>query len=251
MVTLNPQTPRSMPNTDALRRILVVEDEAEIRQLISLHLRRHGFEIDEAAEGVQARQLLESREYDLAVFDWMLPGMSGLDLTRWTRAQGTLTSLPVLFVTAKGEPEHIAAALDGGADDYLTKPFDTVVLMARVNALLRRKEWMAAAPVSGGHRLSLGELVLDQDTYDVMIGSTKLDLTRSEFRLLECLLQNQGKVCTRESLIGRIQGEGVNVVGRTVDTHVFGLRKKLGPYANAIETIRGVGYRVSYLPPTH
>jgi two-component system phosphate regulon response regulator PhoB len=252
MVTLSPQTRSPVPELDSRRRVLVVEDEAEIRQLIVLHLRRQGFEIDEAADGLQARTLLETRAYDLAVLDWMLPAISGLELTRWTRQQPGLASLPILFVTAKGEPEHIAAALDGGADDYLTKPFDTVVLMARVNALLRRKDWMGSAPsASGTRRLSLGELVLDPDSFEATIGSEKLELTRSEFRLLECLLQNQGKVCTRESLIGRIQGEGVNVVGRTVDTHVFGLRKKLGSYADAIETIRGVGYRVICPPPAH
>jgi two-component system phosphate regulon response regulator PhoB len=147
----------------------------------------------------------------------------------------------------------VATGLDAGADDYLTKPFDTLVLMARVNALLRRQDWLAARPEGGvgesskPTQLELGQLHMNMQTYEVTLAGSLLDLTRSEFRLLETLMMNQGKVLSRESLIEEIQGEGVNVVGRTVDTHVFGLRKKLGIYADMIETIRGVGYRVRYL----
>lgn len=233
---------------DDEKRVLVVEDEDEIRQLVVLHLKREGFEVDEASDGEMARTLCTERNYDLAIFDWMLPSLSGLELTRWLRKKGSQT--PILFVTAKTEPEHVATGLDAGADDYLTKPFDTLVLMARVNALLRRQDWLKARPEpSTTGKVSLGELVLDGQTFESTLQGQKLDLTRSEFRLLECLMQNQGKVLSRESLIEQIQGEGVNVVGRTVDTHVFGLRKKLGSYADVIETIRGVGYRVRFLPP--
>jgi two-component system phosphate regulon response regulator PhoB len=179
----------------------------------------------------------------------MMPSLSGLELTRWMRKRKELGRTAILFVTAKTEPENVATGLDAGADDYLAKPFDTLVLMARVNALLRRQDWLregagdASAPCV---ELKLGELTLNALSYEVTLAGQSLDLTRSEFRLLECLLLNQGKVCSRESLIEKIQGEGVNVVGRTVDTHVFGLRKKLGHIADQIETIRGVGYRVRY-----
>lgn len=233
------------------RTVLVVEDEAEIRQLIVLHLRREGFEIEEVADGEAARQLLLDRDFDLVIVDWMLPSLSGLELTRWIRKRSHTPKTPILFVTAKTEPEHVATGLDAGADDYLTKPFDTLVLMARVNALLRRQDWLQSqsGDVAGGaSRLVLGELSVDCDSFEVLIAGKPLDLTRSEFRLLETLMKNQGKVLSRESLIEEIQGSGVNVVGRTVDTHVFGLRKKLGAYADVIETIRGVGYRVRYLP---
>ncbi len=232
------------------KRILVAEDESEIRQLIVLHLKREGFIVDEVGDGEQARQLFVSNKYDLAILDWMMPTLSGLELTRWTRKHQQDRYIPVLFVTAKTEPEHIATGLDAGADDYLTKPFDTLVLMARVNALLRRQEWLnskTAAPPSSV--LTVGPLKLDTQSFEVTLAGRKLDLTRSEFRLLESMLNNQGKVCSRESLIGEIQGEGVNVVGRTVDTHVFGLRKKLGEFADIIETIRGVGYRVRFINP--
>lgn len=230
---------------ESVKRVLVVEDETEIRQLITLHLKREGFEVDEIADGKLARASLESRNYDMVILDWMLPSLSGLELTRWMRKRATrATHTPVLFVTAKAEPEHVATALDAGADDYIMKPFDTLVLMARVNALLRRQDWLKALPAAPSTRLSLGDLVMDRLSFEVFMAGEKLDLTRSEFRLLESLLQNQGKVLSREMIIEQIQGEGVNVVGRTVDTHIFGLRKKLGPYADFIETIRGVGYRV-------
>jgi len=230
---------------EARKRVLVVEDETGIRQLIAIHLKREGFDVDEVGDGEQARGLLASRQYDMVILDWMLPSLSGLDLTRWMRKNSQHAKLtPVLFVTAKTEPEHVATGLDAGADDYIAKPFDTLVLMARVNALLRRQDWLKALPSSQSPRLVLGDLMLHSQTFEVTMSGDRLDLTRSEFRLLESLLQNQGKVLSRESIIEQIQGEGVNVVGRTVDTHVFGLRKKMGKYADLIETIRGVGYRV-------
>lgn len=250
MVTLSQQTLSSRPEIVMRKRVLVVEDEAEIRGLIVLHLKREGFDVSEVADGEEARQVLLTTPFDLVVLDWMMPSLSGLELTRWMRLRKELARTSILFVTAKTEPEHVATGLDAGADDYLAKPFDTLVLMARVNALLRRQDWLHARPEDEvkSSELSLGGLVLNTLTYDVRLDGQPLDLTRSEFRLLESLLQNQGKVCSRESLIEEIQGEGVNVVGRTVDTHVFGLRKKLGAFAEQIETIRGVGYRVRYSP---
>lgn len=246
--TLSPSTHNVSGALETRKRILVVEDELEIRQLIVLHLKREGFDVDEIGDGEQARGLLTSRHYDMVILDWMLPTLSGLELTRWMRKRSALAvHTPVLFVTAKTEPEHVATGLDAGADDYISKPFDTLVLMARVNALLRRQDWLRAQPGMQNPRLVLGDLVLNTHTFEVTMSGQALDLTRSEFRLLESLLQNQGKVLSREAIIEQIQGEGVNVVGRTVDTHVFGLRKKLGDYADLIETIRGIGYRVRYL----
>ena len=233
--------------------ILLVEDESEIRELIGLHLRREGYEVTDAANGERAIAQIQQKDFQLIVLDWMLPGASGLELTRWIRSDERSKDIPILFVTAKVAPEHIAAGLDAGADDYLTKPFDTLVLMARVNALLRRRRWVESLgenqPQSseGLRKLQSGALELYPDSYETYLAGDPLDLTRSEFRLLETLMENQGKVLTRENLIEQIQGDGVNVVGRTVDTHVFGLRKKLGSHSDLIETIRGVGYRVKFL----
>jgi two-component system phosphate regulon response regulator PhoB len=248
MVTLSQSIPSPRIDMEPRKRVLVVEDEAEIRQLIVLHLKREGFDVSEVADGEEARNVLSSHPFDLVVLDWMMPSLSGLELTRWMRKRAQLARTGILFVTAKTEPEHVATGLDAGADDYLTKPFDTLVLMARVNALLRRQDWLREQPAdnSPATTLACGDLAMNTLSYEVTLSGESLDLTRSEFRLLECLLLNQGKVCSRESLIEKIQGEGVNVVGRTVDTHVFGLRKKLGSFADQIETIRGVGYRVRY-----
>jgi two-component system, OmpR family, phosphate regulon response regulator PhoB len=239
--------------SDRQKRVLVVEDEAEIRQLISLHLRREGFVVVEAEDGDKAIAHLQDTFFELVILDWMLPGRNGLEVTRWMRTQPRFDRTPILFVTAKTDPEHIATGLDAGADDYLPKPFDTIVLMARVHALLRRNQWLQGRADVGPkgatiNEIKVGELVLYPDSFESYLHGQKLDLTRSEFRLLEALLSHQGKVLSRESLIEQIQGEGVNVVGRTVDTHVFGLRKKLGEYSELIETIRGVGYRVRFAP---
>lgn len=230
------------------KRVLVVEDEAEIRQLIGLHLKREGFEVTEAPDGEQGLLGLSRQKYDLLILDWMLPKLNGLEMTRWVRGRKDLDRMPILFVTAKTEPEHIAAALDSGADDYVNKPFDTLVLMARVHALLRRHQWLEKVDENKNQNLlKLKELVLDRDAFSAELFGQKLELTRSEFKLLEAMMENQGKVLTREALIQCIQGEGVNVIGRTIDTHIFGLRKKLGEYSDFVETIRGVGYRIRFL----
>lgn len=239
------------------KKVLVVEDEGEIRQLVVLHLKREGYQVDEASDGERALPLLKNDGYHLVILDWMLPGMSGLEITRWIRSQKHYNTTPILMVTAKVDSEHIATGLDAGADDYLPKPFDTLVLMARVNALIRRNSWLLSQPQKGkpessyqlARKVTVGALSLSPDECAIFLESSKLDLTRSEYKLLETLILNQGKVLSRESLIGEIQGEGVNVVGRTVDTHVFGLRKKLGEHSDIIETIRGIGYRVKYVDP--
>ena len=247
MVTLSPLTPSIKNNMDMRTRVLIVEDEVEIRQLIALHLKREGFHVDEVGDGEQARLAILQTDYHLLVLDWMVPTLSGLELTRWVRRQSNKANTSILFVTAKAEAEDVAAGLNAGADDFLTKPFDNMVLMARVNALLRRQDWLTGLAQKPSPLLSVGELTMNTETYEVQLSGQAIELTRSEFRLLETLMQNQGKVLSREVLIEQIQGEGVNVVGRTVDTHVFGLRKKLGSFADCIETIRGVGYRVRYV----
>lgn len=230
------------------KKVLIVEDEIEIRQLIGLHLKREGFEVTESSDGEQGLLNLSRQKYDLLILDWMLPKLSGLEMTRWVRGRKDLDRMPILFVTAKTEPEHIAAALDSGADDYMLKPFDTLVLMARVHALLRRHQWLETESSNKNQNiLKIKELVLDRDAFSAELHGEKIDLTRSEFKLLEAMMENQGKVLTRESLIQCIQGDGVNVIGRTIDTHIFGLRKKLGEYSDFVETIRGVGYRIRFL----
>lgn len=230
-------------------KILVVEDEAEIRDLIVLHLKRvGGHEVDAAASAEEAYPLLETGRYDLVVLDWMLPGASGIDVAKKIRAKANRNDLAILMVTARAEANDIVEGLEAGADDYLSKPFEPQVLVARVRALSRRHRRPAGASAKdASEALTIGQLHIDSATYEVKCGDEKLQLTPSEFKLLQTLAQNRGRVLTRESLIEHVQGEGVSVVGRTVDTHVFGLRKKLGDCADVIETVRGIGYRVRAL----
>ncbi len=225
---------------DAATPILVVEDEKEIRELMALHLLRQGYRVTECASAVDAMQEVKKTNFRLVVLDWMLPGMSGIDFLQNIRNENL--KMNVLMVTAKTEPEDIVRGLEQGADDYLTKPFEPTVLLARVRALLRRSE--VTAPDQNKEQWEVAGLKMDMKTYEVSLNDEPLHLTPSEFKLLATMVQNQGRVLTRDHLIENIQGEGINVIGRTIDTHVFGLRKKLGTWSDKVETIRGVGYRV-------
>lgn len=219
--------------------VMIVEDEKEIRELVALHLLRQGYKVFEASSVEEAIAKLTMEPISLFVLDWMLPGKAGVDLIPHIKVKHPHAT--VLMLTAKTEPQDIVEGLEKGADDYVTKPFEPAVLMARVKALLRRSTQLESEPTD---ELKLGTLYVNLSTYKITVANEDLHLTPSEFKLLTALAQNQGKVLTRESLIEQIQGEGVNVVGRTVDTHIFGLRKKLGIWGDNIETIRGVGYRV-------
>ncbi|MBL7557491.1 MAG: response regulator transcription factor [Bdellovibrionaceae bacterium] len=220
--------------------ILVVEDETEIRELIALHLLRQGFKVTECDNVSDAIDELGKKKFDVILLDWMLPGLSGMDLLGFLKDKEIDTR--VVMVTAKTDPADIVQGLESGADDYLTKPFDPTILMARVRAVMRRVPKKESTEAQD--EMNIGPLYINFRTYDVMLNNEKLHLTPSEFKLLGIMIQNQGRVLTRDNLIENIQGEGVNVIGRTIDTHVFGLRKKLGSWGDRIETIRGVGYRV-------
>jgi two-component system phosphate regulon response regulator PhoB len=228
---------------------LVVEDESDVRELLTLHLKREGLDVTPASHGEQALEVLALQGFELLVLDWMLPGVSGIDLCRRVREGNGLATLAggrppaILMVTAKVDPTDIILGLESGADDYVTKPFEIPVLLARVRALLRRLE---VAPLSDlpSSQLKLEGLVVDFSSHRVICEGQEVSLTPSEFKLLSALLESRGRVLARDQLIGLVQGKDVNVVKRTIDTHVYGLRKKLGACGDLIETLRGVGYRV-------
>ena len=232
-------------------KILVIEDETDVRELISLHLRREGFDlvaVDDAEKAMAAvKETIRdgvadpALAFSLAVVDWMLPGLSGLEFTRWMTSQ-VAKPMPILMVTARADSADIVRGLEAGADDYVTKPFEVPVFLARVRALLRRNQ--LGAKLEEVELLQVGDLRLNTKSYDVSVANEKLNLTPSEFKLLKALMLSQGKVLSRDKLIELVQGEGVSVVDRAIDTHVFGLRKKLGTCADFVETIRGVGYRM-------
>lgn len=215
-------------------RVVVVEDERDILDLMVLHLGRAGHEAVGVENGEEALRLLREDRFDLGVFDWMLPGISGLELCKGARQK-----MPVLMVTARASSSDIIHGLEAGADDYVTKPFEIGVFLARVNALLRRPQARLPAET-----YRWGDLVLETGSRRVILFGEDIPLTPSEYKLLLALVQNQGRVLSRKQLIELVHGPGIAVVDRAVDTIVFGLRHKLGVMSSLVETVRAVGYRI-------
>jgi DNA-binding response OmpR family regulator len=222
--------------------ILVVEDEQDIRDLISFQMKSEGHQVTAVDSADKAVTVLERGEkIDLFIIDWMLPGsMNGLEFTKKLRSHKSYTSSPVIMITALTQPDNIVAGLDAGADDYITKPFDLTVLQARVRVQLRGLELSQKAAED---KLTFGQLAIEVSKCRVLINKEEITLTSTEFKILLLLAQKPGHVFTRDQFISNIQGDNVFVTGRTIDTHIAGLRKKLGDEANVIETIRGIGYR--------
>jgi DNA-binding response OmpR family regulator len=202
--------------------ILVVEDETEIRELIALHLLRQGFKVTECDNVSDGIEQLEKKKFDVILLDWMLPGLSGIDLLGFLKDKEIDTR--VLMVTAKTDPADIVQGLESGADDYLTKPFDPIILMARVRAVMRRVPKKDST--DSQEELTVGPLFINFRTYDVMLNSEKLHLTPSEFKLLGIMIQNQGRVLTRDNLIENIQGEGRERYRSNYRHSCFWIKKK-------------------------
>ncbi len=221
--------------------VLVVEDERDINDLVSLHFERAGYRVDQAFDGVEGLTLALNKTYSVIVLDWMLPGKSGLDLLKELRIHKNSNSVAVIMATAKGQADDIILALESGADDYIAKPYDIDVLKARVKALLRRGPMVSESQKSV---IKVQGLELNSKEHKVHCDGKEVDLTISEFKLLAALMMNLGEVLSRKELIAEIQGEGVSVVDRSIDTHMVGLRKKIGPCADLIQTVRGVGYKI-------
>ena len=229
-------------------KVLIVEDEQDICELMSFHLSKQNIEVDTAKDGRIAYDKLLKNKYNLIIMDWMIPEVSGLDLISWVRKKDHIQyNTPILMVTAKSDPESVVLGLETGADDYMVKPFDFNVLRARVHNLLERAEFIKKSQEKeqGSSFLSMGELSLNKNSHEVTLSGQIMDLTYSEFMMLEMLISNQGRVLSRKQITSFIQGEDVIVAGRTIDTHISSLRKKLGSYGDKIETVRGVGYRIS------
>jgi DNA-binding response OmpR family regulator len=228
--------------------ILIVEDEKDISDILSLQLQNKGHSVNVIADGAEALEKIQNTDdqTDLYILDRMLPGTSGLEICKFLRMFKKTKSRPILMVTAMTRPEDIIEGLDAGADDYITKPFDTTVLMARVRALLRRAESLRSNEEGKETTLfTVNQLKVDTNQCKAWIEERELDLTLSEYKLLVSFLKHPGKVLTRNQLVEFIQDGPVHVTDRTIDTHIFGLRKKLKDYSKLIETIRGVGYRVA------
>jgi len=219
--------------------VLVVEDEEALSLIVTYNLEAAGFAAEAIARGDEAELSLRERLPDLLILDWMLPGLSGIELTRRLRTRADTAALPIIMLTARGEEADRVRGLDSGADDYVTKPFSVPELMARVNALLRRSRPETVARV-----LSAGDLELDRETHRVRRGGSEVHLGPTEFRLLDRLMQAPGRVHTRQQLLDSVWGHDVYVDERTVDVHVGRLRKALnrGHAVDPIRTVRGAGY---------
>jgi DNA-binding response OmpR family regulator len=233
--------------------ILLVEDEQDIRELLVDQLTAQGHQVTAIANGAEALEFIQSpvEERDnsspisLFVLDRMLPGTSGLEICKFIRMYKLTKNTPVLMVTAMTEAEQIVEGLDAGADDYVTKPFDMRILVARVRNLLKRGEMITVVNKEDETPImKINELKIDTNQCKAWLSEKDLDLTLSEYKLLCAFMKEPGKVFTRNQLVEHIQDGPVHVTDRTIDTHIFGLRKKLGTYSHLIETIRGVGYRV-------
>ncbi len=220
-------------------RVLVVEDEEALFALLEYNLAREGFEVRGSADGDDAMLAIEEDRPDLVILDWMLPGLSGIEICRRIRTRAELRDMPVIMLTARGEEADRIRGLDTGADDYLTKPFSIPELIARVRALLRR-----ARPTISSEVATFGDLILDRETRRVHRASREVHLGPTEFRLLDCLLQRPGRVYSREQLLDLVWGRDVYVEVRTVDVHIGRLRKALNRRGerDPIRTVRAAGY---------
>lgn len=225
----------------AAKTVLVVEDEEAIRDMLTFHLTRAGFRVTGAGRGSEARAVIANQFPDVVVMDWMLPDVSGLELTRQLKRSADTREIPVLMLTARAAEDDRVAGLDGGADDYITKPFSPRELLARINAVLRRY-----SPVEE-EVLRAGELSLDTASHRVTVGEAEIGLGPTEFRLLNFFMHHPDRVYSRAQLLDRVWGGNVYVEERTVDVHIRRLRKALTPYSyhKLIQTVRSAGYRFS------
>ena len=226
---------------DALR-ILVVEDDELIRALIRDTLERDRFTVSTAASGEEALAAVREEPPDLVLLDLMLPGIDGLEVCRRLKAHSPTAGIPLLMLTARETESDVLAGLESGADDYLTKPFSPRILVARIRAVLRRGN---GHPPAERAVLSLDGITLDRERREVLVDGAKADLTYTEFEILWFLAANPGRVFTRARIVEDVRGTDAGITERAVDVRIVGLRRKLGPAAGRIETVRGVGYRLA------
>jgi two-component system phosphate regulon response regulator PhoB len=221
-------------------RVLIVEDEAAIAELVAVNLRHNGFSPVWASDGEAAQRELDAVLPDVILLDWMLPGQSGVALAKKWRADARTKTVPILMLTARSDEPDKIAGLDAGADDYITKPFSTQELLARMRAVLRRR-----APEQVADSVTMGELVLDGATHRVSYQGQSLKLGPTEFKLLHYLMKHAERVHSRGQLLDKVWGDHVFIEERTVDVHVKRLRESLGDAGSMVETVRGAGYRLT------
>lgn len=221
-------------------KILVVDDEEDILKLLKYNLSREGYQVFCTTSGEKILNLVKTETPDLIVLDLMLPGMDGLEVARRLKYNSDTRNVPIIMLTAKGEEADIVTGLELGADDYITKPFSPRILLARVKAVLRRKEKESQDKTSV---IQAHNLLIHPGRHEVRVNDNPVQLTFIEFGILHYLARRPGWVFTRSQIVDEVRGEDYYVTDRSVDVQIVGLRKKLGPAGEYIETVRGVGYR--------
>jgi two-component system alkaline phosphatase synthesis response regulator PhoP len=229
----------------AKEKILVVDDEEDILELVRYNLSREGYRVTGTLTGEDALRKVRSDAFDLIILDLMLPGMDGLAFTKTLKNDSRLRSIPIIMLTAKGEESDIVAGLELGADDYITKPFSPKVMIARVRAVLRRHK---EEPQDDMAIVKIHDLEINPGRRSVLAKGDPIDLTYTEFQVILLLAKRPGWVFTRSQIVDLIRGSDYPVTDRSVDVQIVGLRKKLGVFGKYIETVRGVGYRFKETP---
>jgi two-component system phosphate regulon response regulator PhoB len=228
------------------KKILVVDDEPDVTDLVAYHLKAKGYQVEALNDATASISRARSMVPDLIILDIMMPDLSGIQICRILRTDAKLARIPIIFLTAKAEPQDRIEGLESGADDYLAKPFSPKELILRIESILRRT---SGAPAPHSTRIQVGGILLDAETHRVTVHGALIELTATEFKLLRILLERPGRVQTREHLLLNVWNYSTEIETRTVDTHIRRLREKLGTEANWIETIRGVGYRIADKKP--
>lgn len=221
-------------------RILVVDDEKDIRELLTYNLQKNGYRVDSVENGELGLARARSAQPDLLLLDLMLPGIDGFDVCRRLKGDPTTAHIPILMLTARTEEIDIVAGLELGADDYMTKPFSPRILLARVRALLRKLQQPEKAE---NELMKRGEIVIDMRRHEIRVEGVPVDLTHTELSTLHFLARRPGWVFSRSQIIKAVHGDSYPVTERSVDVQIVGLRKKLGNQGDKIETVRGMGYR--------
>lgn len=220
----------------------MIDDEPDVTELVTYKLRREGYEVAAINDPLEIMGKARDFNPDLFVLDIMMPELDGLKICRMIRADNKLKSLPIIFLTARGEIEDRITGLESGADDYLSKPFDTKELALRIGLIFKR---MSQESADDSKRLMVGDIVLDEELHQVSLAGKVIDLTATEFKLLKLLMQRKGRVQSRENLLVNVWNYDTNTETRTIDTHIRRLREKLLERASLIETVRGIGYRIN------
>lgn len=224
------------------KKILVVDDEADIRELLRYNLEQEGYQVELIENGEATLEFLRKNRVDLVLLDLMLPGLPGLELCKQLKKEADLEAIPIIMISAKSSETDVIVGLELGADDYITKPFSPKEVMARIKAIFRRlDEKKSAMPPE---EIRYENLMMNLSKHEVWVDGKEVKLTSTEFKILQCLMSRVGHVFTRDELIDFALGKDISVVDRTIDVHITNLRKKIGSYGALIESIRAVGYRL-------